>query len=262
MLEAHNGNNYQLVMSGSNSLDVYLTGFGSQPQGNYLLARAAAAPSDVRIEASIYAEEGSFFVIPGDWFNPNPNDRRDQFETRVAVLIAGGQTAAQARAQANQERLENFGSTPYTPFYGEPLDVKVNVLGAVAENMPPPIAQQSEWLKKWGWMPTKVGSLFNPATGNPRHIPYTHVSEWTKVTSPSPDFPIAPYTPNLVITHDPMLSTGRVNGYSVDTPAQGAVATGPNPMVRTTTLNGTTYALAPMPRLPVSPTLAYFGEIK
>ena len=72
-----NTNNYEMLMEGTNNLELFLTQFGSQASGNYLLARAAAVPMDVKIEASMYAEEGSFFVIPGDWFKMTPNDRRD-----------------------------------------------------------------------------------------------------------------------------------------------------------------------------------------
>ena len=33
---------------------------------------SASRPLDVRVEALIYAQEGSFFLIPGPWFNPEP----------------------------------------------------------------------------------------------------------------------------------------------------------------------------------------------
>lgn len=244
-----NNNTYELLMQNTNYLELGLTQFGTQASGNYMLARSAAVPMDVRIEASIFAEEGSFFVIPGDWFNTNPNDRRDVFEQRVAAL---GGTAA-ARNQAAQERLENFGTVPYAPFYAEPADIKINIVGSIAENMAPPIAQQAEWQKKWGWIPTKQAGVFNGVTGASRFIPFSHVSEWTKANPAA-----RPFTENLIVSYDPMLATGRADGFSTNTPLNDPV----NPAIRTTTLNGVTHQLPPMPRLPVSPTLAFFGEVK
>ncbi len=248
-LNTSNTNNYELLMQNTNYLELGLTQFGTQASGNYMLARAAAVPMDVRIEASIFAEEGSFFVIPGDWYNTNPNDRRDVFEQRVVAL---GGTAA-ARNQAATERLNNFGTTAYAPFFGEPADIKINIIGSIAENMAPPIAQQAEWQKKWGWIPTKQAGVFNTATGASRFIPVSHVSAWTKLNPAA-----RPFTENLIVSYDPMLATGRADGFSTNTPLNDPV----NPAIRTTTINGVTHQLPPMPRLPVSPTLAFFGEVK
>ena len=253
-----NTNNYEMLMQGSNSLELFLTQFGTQASGNYLMARAAAVPMDIKIEASIFAEEGSFFVIPGDWFNMNPNDRRDAFEARVATLVGGGSTLIQARDAAAQERLTNFGAVSSAPFYGEPIDVKINIVGSVAENMPPAISTQSEWMKKWGWMPTKQAGAYNSVNGAPRFIPVNHVSPWTKANPAT-----RPFTSNLTITYDTSLATGRVGGtFGFDATADASNPANVNAMIRTTQLNGVTYQLPPMPRLPVSPTLAFFGESK
>ena len=46
----------------------------AQGMQDYYISRAAVLPSDIRIEALIYAQNYSFFVIPGEWFNPDPND--------------------------------------------------------------------------------------------------------------------------------------------------------------------------------------------
>jgi hypothetical protein len=253
-----NTNNYEMLMQGPNSLELFLTQFGTQASGSYLLSRAAAVPMDIKIEASIFAEEGSFFVIPGDWFNMNVNDRRDAYETRVAALVTGGATLVQARDTASQERLENFGAVAGAPFYGEPIDVKINIIGSIAENLPPSISQQSEWMKKWGWIPTKQGGAYNSANGAPRYIPVNHVSTWTKANPAA-----RPFTSNLTITYDTTLATGRVDGsFGFDTAFDASNPANANGMIRTTNLNGVTYQLPPMPRLPVSPTLAFFGESK
>ena len=253
-----NTNTYEMLMQGTNNLEMNLTQFGTQASGNYLLARAAAVPMDIKIEASIFAEEGSFFVIPGDWFNMNSSDRRDAFETRVAALVTGGLTLLQARDAAAQERLMNFGAVASAPFYGEPIDVKINILGSVAENMPPAISAQSEWMKKWGWMPTKRGGAYNTTNGAPSYIPVNHVSAWTKANPAA-----RPFTSNLTISYDTSLATGRVGGaFGFDAAFDASNPANINAMIRTTQLNGVTYQLPPMPRLPVSPTLAFFGESK
>ena len=194
---------------------------------SYYLARAALVPQDVRIEAVMYAEEGSFFVIPGQWFNPNPNDTRERY-----------QGLGTTQAERDQARKEMFGSFPEMPFYGEPPDVRVTIVGAVSENMPPPIAQQAEWLKKWGWIPRLMG-----ATG--RLIPKTHVPNGYDIRNSGQDR----WVPNLIFTYDPSLATARVGGF--DNSAS-------NPLIRTDKVGR---ALPPVPRLPVSPTLVFFGEV-
>ena len=214
---------YRLLANELNDLSLRHNNVGFPATSNYLLSRAAIIPADVRIEAAIYAEDGSFFVIPGPWFNPNPNDRRDTY--------AGlGATPAE-RATARQE---TYGSFTPAPFYGEPIDVKVTIVGAVSENMPPPMSQQAEWLKKWGWIPREIG-----ATG--QLIPGSHVPSGFDLATDR-------YVPNLTIEYDPALATGRVLGFDLSAA---------NQMIRTDAYGR---QLPPMPRLPVSPTLSYFGE--
>jgi Tfp pilus assembly protein PilX len=254
-----NNNSFSLKMMDSNSIELNLTQFGTQPSGNYLLARSIVTPSNIKVEASIFAEEGCFFVIPGDWFNPNPNDRRDVYEDRVLNLTPTfGLT--NARNAAATERRNNFGSGPFTPFYGESPDVRIEIVGSVSENMPPPIAQQAEWLKKWGWIPTKTPSAFNATTGQLRNIPYSHLTPTSRnlfASSPDNFF----WTPNLTITYDDVLATGRVDGFATDTSLNTLNPDNPASYVRSEVINGVIYPMPPMPRLPVSPALAYFGEV-
>lgn len=236
---------YTLTSLDSNAVRARLTSLGTDATGSYLLGRAAIAPNDVRIEASIYAQEGSFFVIPGDWFNANPNDTR-------AAWIANGGNAPATVAAANEKRLVDFGTGPDAPFYGEPLDVRVEIVGSVSENMPPPVSVQGEWLKKWGWIPLPLAAL-SDGSGNALNIPASHVP----ATGPT-----GLYVPNLTFRYDPVLATGRVSGFSADNVATDADRFGPNAAVRYRVVNGVNVPLPPMPRLPVSPTLAYFGEVK
>lgn len=192
---------------------------------DYLLSRFAIVPHNIRIDASIYAEEGSFFVIPGNWFNPQVND------TREAWLAS-----ASTDAERNEIRQETFGSSPWTPFYGEPLDVQITIYGAVSQNMPPTLAQQAEILKKWGWIPRRLGAT-------DQLIPWSHVPEGYDISNSGSDL----WVPNITIIYDPVLATGRLRGYDITAP-----------YVRTDEFGR---PLPPMPRLPVSPTLSYFGEV-
>jgi hypothetical protein len=199
-------------------------------QGNdALIGGFAVTPHDVRIEATIYAQEGSFFVIPGQWFNPNPNDTR-------ANYAAGG---------SELERLEDMGNGPYVPFYQEPLDIKITIDGAISENLPPPLSQQIQADEKWSWIPSLHGS-------SGEQIPTVHndaVDGFDVYNASTP----ASYVPNLFITYDPNLGTGRSNGY---TPSANNLPLRKNPQDPT----GLSM-LPPLPCLPVSPTLFYFGEV-
>jgi hypothetical protein len=216
---------YQILSQDTNDLSLRPNTVGSSPTNDYLLARAAIVPHDIRIEAAIFAEEGSFFVIPGPPFNPDPNDRRETYP----IL---GATEAERRLA----RLENFGSYPWTPFYGEPLDVRIQIYGSISQNVTPPMSQQAQWLKRWGWIPGTLG-----ATGV--NIPASHVPPGYNLTTDR-------YVPNLIVSYDPVLATARPNGFD-DDPAT-------NPPIRTDNFGR---ALPPLPRLPVSQTLAYFGEV-
>jgi hypothetical protein len=215
---------FTLLLQETGQFTVKTNSLAAGGTNDYLIARTAIVPHDVRIEAAVYAEEGSFFVIPGNWYNANVNDTREKY-----------QTLGSTQAERDQKRLEDRGSFPWTPFYGEPLDVRVTIIGSVSENMPASIAQQAEWLKKWGWIPRELG-----ATG--QLIPWSHVPSGYDIGSGGKR-----YVPNLVISYDPVFATGRTSGFD---------PTGS--YVRTDDLGR---SLPPMPRLPVSPTLSYFGEV-
>ncbi|MCL5103714.1 MAG: hypothetical protein M1133_06315 [Armatimonadetes bacterium] len=115
-------------------------------RSNYLLGGLAVQPFDVRIEAVLYAQEGSFFVLPGNWFNPNPSDTES--------------------AYAGNNNMRLAGERPMFPFFGQPLDIRIIVDGAVSENMPAPISDVEEWMAKWGKIPEFYGSS-NVHTAHP-----------------------------------------------------------------------------------------------
>ena len=226
------------LLSGLNDLLFTPSSITNVSTNNTLIGRVAVVPAEARIEASIFAEQGSFFVIPGPWFNPNPNDTHSAYASRVAALQGQGFNAAQSGFRADRERLEGYGTGRGVPFYGEPQDVKLTVVGSVAENLPPPIAVQSEWMRKWGWIPRRLGGT---GVGIPKqHVPgATDADKRAYLNGRN-------FVPNLVIQYDPVLATGRVND--------------PN---RLTPIRADSYGrpLPPMPRLPVSPKLTYFGEL-
>lgn len=227
---------YQQAVGGAaNEFAMFTQGLAQQSTNDHLVRKMALAPHDIRIEAAIYAEEGSFFVIPGRWLNENPNDRRDVFDATAGTLT-----------DRQNARLTNFGSFPEMPFFQEPIDVKVTIIGAVSQNMPPVISAQTEYMKKWGWIPRRTG-------GTTRLIPTAHVPTGYNIGGATPNT----YVPNLTLIHDPMLATGRTTGY--DNTARFVRFNRVTPNLATPAFT-VDYPLPPMPRLPVSPSLAYFGE--
>ena len=105
-------------------------------RNNYLLGGVAIQPFDVRIEAVIYAEQGSFFVLPGNWFNPNPTD------------IPGNPRPG--------------GVVDRFPYFGQPLDIRLIIDGAISENVPAQIGDVEEWMSKWGKSPITTVRLRSP----------------------------------------------------------------------------------------------------
>lgn len=187
---------------------------------DYFFSRAAIAPQDIRIEAALYAQEGSFFVIPGPWFNWNPNDRRDSFTSAA-------------------DRLAQFNATVDWPFHAEPVDIRIVLSGAITENFPPVMADQSEWLRKWGWIPAEYGA-------SDQYIPDQHY----RVNPQSGQIQFTDtYVPNLFVNYDPVLISGRQNG-SFD-PAAFYIRT-----------DDYGRPLPPLPKLPVGTKLLYFGTLE
>lgn len=113
---------------------------GGQP---YWLSRVVAVPYqqslEARIEAVMYAQNGSWFVIPGPWFNEDPRDSRE--------LFANGDTAA-GRTVGLRGPNTFPSDTEDFPFYHEPPNVKILVRGSIAENMPVPATERVQWVKK------------------------------------------------------------------------------------------------------------------
>lgn len=105
-------------------------------RSNYWMGGCAVLPMDVRIEAILYAQEGSFFVIPGTWINPDASD-----------------TDPTDRPPGIDKRF---------PLYGQPMDIRIIIDGAVSENMPAVIGDVEHWMTKWGRIPAQYGSSGEP----------------------------------------------------------------------------------------------------
>jgi len=113
---------------------------GGQP---YWLSRVIAVPHqqplESRIEAVMYAQNGSWFVIPGPWFNEDARDSRDLFVNGDSV---SGRVAGERGPNTFPRDSEDF------PFYHEPPNVKILVRGSISENMPAAATERVQWVKK------------------------------------------------------------------------------------------------------------------
>jgi len=210
---------YNLAVDDPTLVRLRLNGVGSVTPKNYVNARTAITPMDVRIEAAVFAEEGSFYVIPGHWFNTNSEDTRESWVTLGAN-----------DDERNENRWRRYGVSPEVPFYAEPLAVRVSIFGSLTENMPAPMSDQIKWKQKWGWIPRRLGS-----TG--QFIP----DRWFNDSGLNPNVDLA--VPNFSVFYDPSLARGSADG------------------VTPTRTDNFGRVLPPMPKLPVSPTLSYFGEV-
>jgi hypothetical protein len=139
---------------------------GLNATDDYLLSAVQVAPLDIRIEACLYAQEKSFFVIPGYSFNPDATDSRASYairttgnniHLRVSYNTADIINATQSPTNPSTSRL----AKDVFPFYNEPNDVRITVFGAVAENYTASAGDQAAWLSKWGYIPAYYGSTFN-----------------------------------------------------------------------------------------------------
>jgi hypothetical protein len=226
----------------------YTSGQGTQ---DYLFSRMAVAPLDVRIEAVLYAQNGSFFIIPGYPLNTNPAD------TELAA-----RRNAEANGAAAGSMLRPAGTADVFPFYSQPTDIRITVVGAVSENRTASVSDQAAWMQLWGYIPAVYGST--DAAGQTAATPpreHLFVTE----TGMSVDYRAnversAKITRGLRFLYDPALMAPYV-GYS---PGGGAFTRAPGGWVNYTggafrqDEHGRT--LPPLPRLPVCPGFVFFGE--
>lgn len=151
----------------------------------YWLSKIAVVPLDVRIEAVMYAQEKSFFIIPGEPFNNFPLDTRQYLERNKTRALPG------------------VGPKSSYPFYNEPLDIKITINGAIAENYTASERAQDEWSYRWGWTPLKKPSGAPTAHGGDglafQYDPALRRSlRLDSYGRPLPLMPKLPVSPNLV----------------------------------------------------------------
>lgn len=137
---------------------------GGLSRAAYKLTRVGAVPLDIRIEAILYAQEGSFFVIPGPWFNPDPNDTYASYIALEQDPASAGSTRPKLRRAGENPASSLVEVAPRFPFHREPLDIRLTIYGAVAENLPAQIGDQGAWMEKWGWVPRFYGSTGLPSS--------------------------------------------------------------------------------------------------
>ena len=204
-------------------------------RGDYLLSRLAIQPCDIRIEALMYAQNGSFFIIPGEWFNPDTND--------TELIDANGDGNVDNDANGNgipdyrDMEMKRMRIDDRWPFYAQPLDCQVTIQGAISENVPASIAEVSAWMDKWGWIP--------PVHGCSTYA----VDRTTAYREPlNPNDAADTRRRGLTIVYDSELSYPRFE--DPDSP-------GTYKLVRT---DDYSRPLPLLPKLPVSPDTLYFGR--
>lgn len=218
-----------------------------QTTSDYLLTRVGVAPMDIRIEALIYAQEGSFFIIPGPWFNPNQNDTYENFLS--ADPERGGRRAGEDLTTAGRQRVnERY------PFYKEPMDIRITFCGSINENLPAEIADQGAWMEKWGWVPRYYG-----ATGLPNAAGYPGMGDAIQ-TVHGPEGTLAKQDGTLpgnggngiIFEYDQRALSPYAPQYS------GAFNAIGRPLRRNSYNPNEPLPFAP--RLPVAPGLLYYGQ--
>ncbi|MFQ3610170.1 MAG: hypothetical protein SNJ72_01620 [Fimbriimonadales bacterium] len=225
LVPAPNGSNY--VLDGTpgitNMLQFQLQPFTNPNDGfqlptdnaPYRLSAVAIQPLDIKIQAALFAQEGSFFVIPGYWFNNNPQDLPGQAQRPAGV------------------------ASPEFPFYGQPLDIQITIEGSIAENFTAALGDQTEWLRKWGWIPVRYGS-------SNRTIPVQHQRYFHDANNQQ-------FAVNLLMRYDPIFRNPVVGG----APLRVAYDATQDPSGQ-----HPGRVLPPIPRLPVCPKPIFAGDIR
>ncbi len=256
---------------------VSAAGLTFSPLQSYLLGNVAIAPADIRIEAALYAQDKSFFIIPGYSFNPDANDTRSHFGQ------SGTRTAYNTQLD-NAAQLEQKNRFPYA---NEPLDVRITLCGAIAENYTANVGAQSAWLKSWGYIPDFYGSsttaqipndhLMARSAGPNAHLPlgYVHGDPGTndyrsqletQINQPplsQNDFAL---TRGLTFEYDPALAMPYFHGTDAgligNLNTQQARSMRVNIQPANLGVAGKVFRriLPPMPKLPVGPDLIYQGQ--
>jgi hypothetical protein len=127
-------------------------------------------PLPVEIDALVYAQNGSWFILPGPWFNEDPDE---VYESKPGGLY---------------------------PAYHEPLNIALLFYGAISENMPAPAGDVTDWTSKWA----------GPYGARGGFLTYTYdpVLRWYRGNSHRPVFPNFLLTPDLIIWGERVAGAG------------------------------------------------------
>ena len=242
---------------------------GASGTTDYLFSSAMVTPLDIRIEAAMYAQEKSFFVIPGYSINQDPNDTRLNF-ARTGIRTSYALNSSGIPIDTAQDKLVK----DIYPFYGEPADVRITIFGAIAENYTASMGDQAAWMAKWGYIPTNYGSSSTviPDDHLGVHDAKTAVCTYNNgedrtVDARTPLEKQENITRGLRYVYDPALAMPYQHATDV-TLTQGATsATRQARALRSKYTPPTAWwpqgiyqILPPTPRQPVCPTLLFFGD--
>ncbi len=235
----------------------------------YLLGGAAVVPLDIRLEAVFYAQEKSFFILPGYGFNPDPADTREAFlasQRRPSYNI--GPDGTQLDTVNEKIQKDAF------PFFGEPLDVRITINGSVTENYTASSGDQSVWNGRWGYIPSNYGSSSVVIPDD--HMKGTDPALYSPGTDRTQDFrtPLektANIARGIRFLYDPALALPYLSPTSLDLDSHATRLNRalraiqrdavPSPLdASVTLLPAIRQVLPPVPKLPVCPGLLYFGE--
>ena len=219
------------------------TGFSETE--DYLFSGAMVAPLDIRIEAMLYAQERSFFVIPGYSFNQNPNDTRTNW-----LLTHKRPIFNVAEAQAGGSVTKD----PF-PFYNEPMDVKITIFGSVAENYSASPGDQAAWISKWGYIPTKYGSSTGLVIPD-QHMVLQTPKEASDGIVRGLEFK---YDPTFPLPYDAAYKTDLLGFTNAATQARQMRAVRTKYVPAAGSAPAVVQTLPSIPRLPVCPGMLYFG---
>lgn len=117
---------------------------------DYLLAGYQVLPSRINIDALIYAQEGSWFVLPGPWFNGSWAYTGNAIATDPVDDTAYGGVPSFRMA---------LGSIPLTSGVPQPVII---VNGAITESHTASLGDAHDYLSKWSG-PGALGALVNYA---------------------------------------------------------------------------------------------------
>ncbi len=221
------------------------SGVSSTAGQNVALERVAVLPMDIRIEAVLYAQTRSFFVIPGEWFNTNAADNLDSFHKSFGPYPYPGILIDPVNGTRPDLSGLVPGSAAYTsvsrfPMYGQPIDLKITLSGSVSEAHPADIAAQTAWMQKWGWIPQYHGSLVVSGSGGGGAAQTTETAGHPGNGQPAVGLQIV-YDPQAGYPYDPMPTGNGATPYYLRSDKYGR----PLPFT---------------PMLPVSTGLLYSGQ--